>query len=98
MKILDLGESAKTRNKTYVLASEMVEKLADKTGEGVDFCIYEMKIIYAVYNKVISPNDSYFRRGKKFPVHVSSAGKSILSDYSKKRKERISLEKLICIP
>lgn len=89
MKLLGMGESARTRNGIFTLASKKVTELASEIEEGVDFCILEQRNVYAVYNEVINPNDPHFRMGKRFHTHASAAGKAILSKYSERKIEEV---------
>lgn len=89
LKILGMGESARTRHETYSMAGEKVTELANSTNEGADFCVLEHNSVYAVFNEVVNPNDPHFRMGKQFYIHVSAAGKAILAAYSESKADRI---------
>ncbi|MFC6989015.1 IclR family transcriptional regulator [Haloplanus sp. GCM10025708] len=98
MKLLGMGESARTRHEAYPLADAMVTELAERVEEGVDFCVLEQSTVYAVFNEVVTPNDPYFRMGRQFRPHTSAAGKAILAKSSDTRVEdvldRIEMVKL----
>lgn len=87
IRFLDLGDHARKRNEAYTLAREVVDELAEVTGERARFLVEEAGHVYHVYRANVSDTDVEVRDnlGRPVGMHASAAGKAILSEYSRDR-------------
>lgn len=90
LRFLDHGGYAKNRYSRYVIIEEMVESLAEETDERVQFVVEEFG--HAVYvHRAVGDNAMRLdtRVGKRYPLHVISAGKAILAHLPDERVSEI---------
>lgn len=97
LRLLHLGEQARSRNDRYELAKSYVKELADELTEGADFMVDENDKLYTIYNDVASLEDPNFRTGNRFHLHNSAGGKAVLAEKPPERAkeiiDRVSLPK-----
>lgn len=89
LKTLDLGGAVRTR---YIdeLIRNKVDLLAEETGERVQFVVEELGegvYVYCAYGENAVQTDS--RIGRRFPLHFSAAGKSILAHLPAERIDEV---------
>jgi DNA-binding IclR family transcriptional regulator len=89
LQLLHLGECAKSRNSYYPLARKYVSELADELGEGADFMVEEQGKLFTIYNDVESIEDPNFQVGRRFDIHNSAGGKSVLAELPTSRANEI---------
>jgi IclR family acetate operon transcriptional repressor len=99
VKFLDHGEFARISDEGYRLAGDAVEKLAERTGDEVDFItenagrgitIHEA---YDPQNPFQDENadraNNYWRAGTCYHLHSTGSGKAILSGFERERVDTI---------
>lgn len=87
---LELGEHVRTRKEPYTIAKSYTEQLAAETDSRAVFTVEEHG--KGVYMYTFSGDHAvwtYSTVGKRFPLHVTAAGKSILSGLPETRVEAI---------
>ncbi|WP_137290587.1 IclR family transcriptional regulator [Natronorubrum halophilum] len=87
---LELGECVRTRKESYAIAESYTEQLAAETNSRAVFAVEEHG--RGVYVYTFSGDHAvwtYSTVGKRFPLHVTAAGKSILSQLPDARIEEI---------
>lgn len=89
MKLLNIGEYARTSKQEYKLAREKVQELANKTDMEVDFTVEEQKQIIILFDTMGSTMGSGLDVGRYFHIHSTSAGKAILAELPEEYRERI---------
>lgn len=90
LRFSKLGEHARSRKEEYLLASSMVEELAEETGERVQFMIEEHD--YAVYACVEHGEHAVKTDpgiGSRIPLHTAASGKAIMAHLPDTRVQRI---------
>jgi len=89
-RFIDLGQHARSRRPAYEMAKQVVEEIADETGERAQFIIEEHG--WAVYIHRTRGSNAVRTDpgiGKRIPMHLTSAGKAILAHYPRERVEEI---------
>jgi DNA-binding IclR family transcriptional regulator len=90
MQFLNQGGYVQTRKKGYELAEEKVNKLAEQTGERVQFIVEERGRGYYIHTAVGDDAvQADARIGKRTYLHDSAAGKSILANLPDERVEQV---------
>lgn len=90
LSFLELGEHVRTRKEAYTIAESYTEQLAAETDSRAVFAVEEHG--HGVYMYTFSGDHAvwtYSTVGKPFPLHVTAAGKSILSRLPRDRVETI---------
>jgi len=90
LAFLELGEHVRTRKEPYAIAESYTEQLAAETDSRAVFAVEEHG--RGVYMYTFSGDHAvwtYSSVGKRFPLHVTAAGKSILSQLPDARVEEI---------
>lgn len=90
LAFLELGEYVRTRKEPYTTAESYTEQLADETDSRAVFAVEEHG--KGVYMYTFSGDYAvwtYSTVGKRFSLHATAAGKSILSALPKERIEAI---------
>lgn len=90
LRSLMLGEYARRRNDSYLLAEKKVKELATETGERAQFMVEEHG--YAVY-AYIERGEQAVRTdpgpGSRTPIHAAASGKAILAHLPEHRIDEI---------
>jgi len=87
---LELGEYAKTRKPTYLMAEEKVEELSATTDERAQFLVEEHgQAVYVFRETGENAIQTDPGLGKRIPIHATAAGKAILAHLPKERVENI---------
>jgi len=90
LAFLELGEYVRTRKEPFTIAESYTEQLADETDSRAVFTVEEHG--KGVYMYTFSGDYAvwtYSTVGKRFPLHATAAGKSILSALPEGRIEAI---------
>lgn len=88
LRFLDLGGFARAQNDIYSEVKPIVSQLASETGEFVSFITEEHGMgVFLYIERQGVPSDA--RVGKEVYLHQSAAGKAILSQINKERREEI---------
>lgn len=90
LAFLELGEYVRTRKEPYTVAESYTEQLAAETESRAVFAVEEYGT--GVYMYTFSGEHAvwtYSTVGKRFPLHATAAGKSILSQLPDERVEAI---------
>ena len=90
LAFLELGEYVRTRKAPYTIAESYTEQLAAETDSRAVFAVEEHG--RGVYMYTFSGDHAvwtYSTVGKRFPLHATAAGKSILSQLPEPRVEEI---------
>jgi len=90
LRFLDLGVTARRRHIQSDLITEKVDELATETGERAQFVTNEHGwgvYIYQAFGEKAVKTDS--RIGRRFPLHISAAGKAILAFLPEKQVDAI---------
>jgi DNA-binding IclR family transcriptional regulator len=88
-----MGEYVRNRVDLYIAGKEKIDQLARQTGETLHLMVpsypYEITLYEAQGEKAVAPN--YYLRMREEPqhLHVTSAGKAILSQLPEERVEAI---------
>lgn len=89
-RFIDLGQHARSRRPAYEMAKQVVDEIAEETGERAQFIIEEHG--WAVYIHRTRGSNAVRTDpgiGKRIPMHLTSAGKAILAHYPRDRIEDI---------
>jgi DNA-binding IclR family transcriptional regulator len=89
-RFIDLGQHARSRQPAFEMAKSVVDEIAEETGERAQFIIEEHG--WAVYIHRTRGSNAVRTDpgiGKRIHMHLTSAGKSILSQYPRERVEAI---------
>lgn len=97
LKFYNRGEYARTRKKSYQLAAETVQDLADKTDEEVDFLVENDGQAITVYESyhpgnnyqedVLHPVETARHAGTYYHMHCIAGGKALLAELSNEEVE-----------
>jgi len=90
LRLAHLGEAARTRNEAFHEVKDHVRSLAEETGERAQFVGEDHGLGVYLYletgDKAVQAGLSV---GRQIRLHCSSAGKAILSEYSRERVDEI---------
>ncbi|MES3517246.1 MAG: IclR family transcriptional regulator [Natronomonas sp.] len=90
LKFLRLGEYTRQRKQTYDIAAPVVEDIAAETGERVQFIVEEHNTAvtthFATGERAVLTDTQL---GQRLPLHSTSAGKAILSQYPDDELDRV---------
>lgn len=90
LTFLSLGMYAKRKKKSYVMAAEKVEELAEDTNERVYFMVEEngqaIIVHYEVGKQGVQTDPEI---GDRIPLHSTAAGKAILANLPAEKRDRI---------
>jgi DNA-binding IclR family transcriptional regulator len=90
LRFARLGEAARTRNEAFHQVKDRVRVLAEETGERAQFVVEDHGLGVYLYletgNKAVQAGLGV---GRQIHLHCSSAGKAILSRYSRERVDEI---------
>ena len=90
MKLVSLGENVRNRSEAYRLARAKVRELAKQTGLRAHFIVEESGQGHYLYSASgENAVKAFAQAGKHAPLHVSAAGKAILSALPRTRVEEI---------
>lgn len=96
LKLLELGEHARTRRSIYEHAQEEVYTLASATNEEADFTVEENGRVYTLEyalgnTDVTTPQtgSDFLQRGSSFYTHNCASGKAILATFPDHKIEKI---------
>ncbi|SDR03077.1 IclR family transcriptional regulator [Natronobacterium texcoconense] len=90
LRFLRLGQSARTRDPAYEMSRRQVRTLAEETEERSQFVVEDHGLGIYVHVETGSKGVSAgFGVGRQIHLHCSSAGKAILSTYSRERVDQI---------
>lgn len=84
LKLVHLGEYAKSQRETHTLANKWVLRLAKRTELETDFAVEENGRIISLYDstKYTTESTGFIDSGRYFYSHNTAAGKAILSHYT----------------
>ena len=99
LKFYNRGEYARARKKSYRLAAEAVQDLAETTDEEIDFLAINDGRAVAVHTsyhrnsvyqeEVIHPTEIAQHSGTYYYLHSTAGGKSLLAEFSNEKIDRI---------
>jgi DNA-binding IclR family transcriptional regulator len=89
LRLLHLGQYARTCKREYDLAKRAVETLASETQLEADFNVEEHGRLINLFDIVGPASDSGWEVGTFFNMHSTAAGKALLAELSKDRVEEI---------
>lgn len=93
LKWIPMGEHVRNRVDLYIAAKQKIDQMARETGELVHLMVpsfpYEITLYEAHGEQAVAPNYHLRMREEVQHLHVTAAGKSILSQLPKQRVEAI---------
>lgn len=90
LRFARLGEAARTRDDAFRHVKDRVRDLAEETGERAQFVVEDHGLgVYLYLETGAEAVRAGFSVGRQIHLHYSSAGKAILSQYSRERVDEI---------
>ncbi|MBS3761107.1 IclR family transcriptional regulator [Halodesulfurarchaeum sp.] len=96
LKLLNLGETARTGFPAYSRIEEAVRTLQERTEEDVDFVVEEQGLVYTIFGayhkweKRPDTNSGYRARlGDQYYMHSVASGKALLATYDQEEVEGV---------
>lgn len=89
-KFLTIGGQLRRKVKGYPMIKQKVDDLADETDERAQFIVQEGQERVYLYTEIgNNPVQTGADTGRREPVYASAAGKAILADLSKRKRDRL---------
>ena len=88
VRFFQYGEFTRRRKPEYEIARQYVDRIAEQSQEGTNFCVAEHGKIMVLFGASM-PDDPVYDIGEFFAMHNTAVGKAILAELPEDRVEEV---------